>query len=569
MAFHSYPGHWTRDTYGNAACFGDYRRWMDKFNVGWDELATGAFFYGGDIRIPNVPFLRDAVRFNREFFCPPEADDVVHTYPDRGRRMTKWLAEVMGEAKRCGMTVQFSTELRECDNDYNLALVDRIIEDYPTIDVLEFITREGGGSREFSSEAYAKQTAYFEEIVTGEDAAALDKKFRRQPADCEIQVKDFAYNIRLVNHLKTLGWDAKHGVQLAAGEYCVQPVPAQVVVDLAERHLPEDVWFTLMPGHSSRVVADNVAQLKISPKLLARTIVHSWIEFDGYMMLQQYSGQGVFDLATRESHELDGAPVPGIMFNHWRTGPNAVSFRYVGELPFGRDLRSDEFLRRYARRIGVAPDDVSTFAENMAVIDRLSDQRAIAGNIGFTIGWPLDRRNNGIGPIWWWGTEPVEKAAAEYAKMADDFQAMRERCTSEGGRAVLDILRVGTELSTLHLRGVRTLQYIPRKYFDYSEKVRRMPDPETLSDEDRKFIVDHCDRAERDFSAYLRLMAANLFDRGEEGMLLTYYWQPAVLCHNIRAFYGGKGDFIETNAEKGVVPLPLVGGDSGDVREQK
>ena len=66
-------------------------------------------------------------------------------------------------------------------------------------------------------------------------------------------------------------------------------------------------------------------------------------------------------------------------------------------------------------------------------------------------------------------------------------------------------------------------------------------------------------------------MATNLFDRGEEGMLWTYCWQPAVLCHNIRAFYGGKGEFIESNAEDGVAPLPLalLGGDSGNVEERK
>jgi len=559
MVFHSYPGHWTRDKFGNAWCSGEYRQWMSGFALRPDDLATGAFFYGDDIRIPNHPFMRKAIRFNKDYFCAPCVEDVIHTCPDRGERMTKWLAELIAEAKRCGMAVQFSTEIRECDNEYNVGLANRILEDYPGIDVLEFITREGGGSREMSAERRAKQLAYFREITEARDDAACHARFRNEPADCERQVKDFAYIVKLVNYLKEIGWASRNSIRLAAGAYCTEPTTAQVIVDLAEAHLPEDVWFTLMPGHGSRVVFEHFSELKVIPELLARTMVHSWIEFDGYMMLQQHAGRAIYELARRESTILGGGSVPAIMFNHWRTAPNNLAFRYVGEMAFDGRLTAEKFAQRYASAIGLAEADVAAFVDHLATIDAMSDQRAIAGNIGFPLlgMWKLDTEKRQIGAIWWWGPENVEKAADTYEKIAADLEDIATRCTTDSGRRVLHLVAVGAELSGYHLRGVRQMQYIPRRYFNYNENVRRMPDPADLTPEDRKFIIEHCNRAQRYFTAYIRTMAENLFDRGEEGMLLTYYWGPATFCNNVRAFYGGEGRIVDVNAQGEVLPIPL------------
>ena len=65
-------------------------------------------------------------------------------------------------------------------------------------------------------------------------------------------------------------------------------------------------------------------------------------------------------------------------------------------------------------------------------------------------------------------------------------------------------------------------------------------------------------KADAHFQKYLELLAGHVADRGEEGMLITYYFGPVMYCHNIRAIYGKQGDFIQKNARGDVVLLPMA-----------
>ena len=83
-----------------------------------------------------------------------------------------WLAALMDEAKRVGLRIQFSLELREPDMTESLATIDSVLKTYPRIDTLEIITEETGmwASSVSVDELRTLVQAYFGELHATIDA---------------------------------------------------------------------------------------------------------------------------------------------------------------------------------------------------------------------------------------------------------------------------------------------------------------------------------------------------------------------------------------------------------------
>ena len=103
-----------------------------------------------------------------------------------------------------------------------------------------------------------------------------------------------------------------------------------------------------------------------------------------------------------------------------------------------------------------------------------------------------------------------------------------------------------------HLQGVIELKTISDKYFDGTARKIR----ENLSSRDEAIILQAANRADEHFQRYLALLSKQVRDRGEEGMLVTYYWGPVVFCNNIRATYSKHGKLLKQNEEGDTVPQP-------------
>lgn len=561
ITFHSYPGHWTWDSYANLAAFGVYHQWVDKrFKPAQTDLTNGAFFYGDHFQIPNYAPVKDKIRFNKTIYCAPEVEKDYYTIKERGAIMTHWLAEVMKECKRAGMKVQLSTELRMADDEFNQGLVDRTLKDYPMIDALEFISREGGDAIPGDYDQYlAKQKAFMEEILNTPDGKAIDQKYRQEPKELNKQVKDLAYSIRLANLLRKNGWAKQHNLQLVVGNYAVDPSELKMVCKLASQYVPADVWYSLMPGHSSRVVADHFEASQIDKALLARTMIHSWIEFDGYMFLQQLAGSGVYKLIDQEQKILGGAdkPVFGILYNHWRTTENFLSFRYTSLVSLDEKPTPEAFSADYAKTAGIT--DVDKFVKAMKEIDDLSDQRAIAGNIGFCIKgtWTIDPRQRTLACLWWWGKPEVEKATARFQQVKLDIESCLKDVKNPQYRKQLELLANRCQAAWCHLKAVRIMQ-------DACVKMEEAPDhtkvmAKDLTPADKAKIVKLCDEADQYVRQYMKLVGQFMADRGVEGFLINYYYGPPMMIHNFKAVYGGQGEYIDVDTDGDTVPLPLTG----------
>ncbi len=552
ITFHSYPGQWNRTRYNRVSGGGPWKKITAKHYKD-NDYVKGCLFYGDHFAIPDLDPVRKTIRFNKSIFCIPELEPLYFEGAAREAFLTHWLRELMSECKRCGLGVQFSTEPQFFDELENEKILTFILEDYPQIDVLEIISHEGGGRVRGDFEPwFARQKAFMDDVLGMKDGAAADKKYPWKKTD-EIagQTRDLAMAFRAVRHLQAKGWDKQHQVQLAVGNYALEEKMVRAVVKFAEEYLPKDVWYTLMPGHSSRVVADNFVASQMSEQLLARTVLYSWLEFDGYMCLQQFACSG-FIKALDQARQINGGkPMHGLVANHWRTGENFMSLRCLDELSFNSGLTQKSYVDSFAKAAGIT--DAAAFEKAMSEIDELSDLRAINGNIGFNIGWQIDPKTRGVGGLWWWSKDRNQKAADRFAAVVESLKKLKAGVADEQYARRLALLANRSEAAFCHLKAIRTLQET-NAYFDYAKK--RMP--ENLSAEAKARIVSICNEAQPYLDRYLQCLAEMPVDRSVEGFMLYYYRGPWLLGHNMRALYGGVGDFVPDAWNwSEFVPLPL------------
>lgn len=562
ITFHSYPGQWTWDYYGNAWVNWVYRELLSSHldpDPAWTSLSNGAFFYGEHFPIPNCSLIKDRIRFNQAIYCMPGVEPDYYTVKERGETMAVWLGEVMKECKRVGLKVQFSTEIRLCDDAFNLGLVDRIYRDYPVIDALEFITREGGTAVTGNFDTYyAAQKVIMDEILNAADGKAIDTKYPwwNLPAGIDVQAHDLALNLRLAKLLTQNGWVAKNKVQLVVGNYTTDPSSVRLVCKMAAEYLPAEMWYSLMPGYSSRVVADYLGQSQIGKALLARMFLYSWVEFDGYMFMQQFAGSGVYNAITNEQAILGDQPVFGILYNHWRSGENFMSFRYAALASLEEKPTVDAFLGDYAQRAGIK--DVAKFTSAMKEIDAQSDGRTLPGNIGFCIKgtWLINPQNRDVAQIWWWGKTEINAAASRYQRVAQNLQSCLGDVTDPQIRQQLELLVNRCQASYCHLKSVRLMQDALIRFNYTTYKM-----PSDLTETEKATIVRLCGEAGDYVRQYVRLTGQFMVDRGVEGFLINYYYGPPMLVHNFRAAYGGQGLFLDAEFGSEGVPFELEGVD--------
>jgi hypothetical protein len=555
ITFHSYPGQWTWESYKNVAAFGVYRDWTTKkFSPSDMTLYNGAFFYGDNFAIPDYAAVKDKIRFNKEFFCFPEMEPYYYTYMERGKLAAAWLGNVMSECKHVGLEVQLSTEIRLADTEYNMQLLDRTLKDYPMIDALEFISRETGDEITGNFDEFsAKQKDLFVKILNAEDGKAIDKEYYTDnPQVLAYPVKDLAYSIRLAKHLIDSGWAKEKGIKVAAGCYVVSPQMLKLCSNLASEFLPKEVWYTIMPGHSSREVADNFVAAQISPELLKRTMIYSWLEFDGFMYMNQFAGTGI-QKVIKDQKALINAPVPALMTNHWRNAENYMSFRYLDEVSLNSNLTPEEFVGNYADFAGIG--NKQEFIDTMMAIDTLSDSRSFPGNIGFPIKdtWAVRPSDGSMGSVWWWGENEINNGIESFTKTAASLTKIANEPKHPQVKRLIRMLANESESARCHLTAVELMKQCAIR-FDYT--TYKMPT--NLTAEEKALIVEKSNEAEKYLVEYMGWITKDMIDRGVEGTLINYYYGPFLMCNNVRAVYGGVGTYIDLNSDGKTVPQPIT-----------
>lgn len=501
LSFHSYPN-----------------QWIDGDQAG--ELKTaGSFFYGQRHDIPDHPLLKKSIA-NVRTFGIPEIEPYFDNAAAKSEMAIAWLREIMAEAKRCGLHVQFSFEPRDGGLERTLATCRHILELYPQVDTLELITSETGGWGEANSREEVLRTLkahYPAELV---EAPEFRSALESGKSNFDQLMGELAQVLAAARVFQPEA--AARRVQLAMGVYCVLPEFHPAILRVVRDGLPAGVSFTFLPEHSSGRVADALIPAALAQVDWQRVTIYSWIEFDGTMYLQQ---NGVPGLEKVLSH-FQGK-VRGMAFNHWRTAENQLVARYAAESCIAGGLPSREFYAKYAEDLGVGhPDRFARAHELMAEADWKATNKLF--NIGFCYAGCWGRK--GLGYFENWQRSEIEENHTLFAQARGLLAQCGKETDSEVGREFLRFLDNRLRCTMLYLKAMAKGSEL--------QQFKGLEPPQ-LSEAQKGELTQICDAALGLLEQYMTLHAEAMPDRGCQGTLISLYHTPPAVLKRIRQDYAG------------------------------
>jgi len=498
----------------------------------------GGFFYGIRYDIPREQPWAGLIH-NKSVLCIPDIEPFYDDPAERGRRAVAWLRTLMGECTRVGLRVRFSTL-----EAMSPATVDDLLEQYGDVDGLEFITSETLERSDRDVDMAAAQAAM--KAVLRRDPNTPRPRVPLPPvAGAVAGYVEAARAIR--RHLAARG----RRLDLCVGIYCPAKKLHRAAVPLMRQFVPKDIEYSVMPAHGAMAVARNIEAIPMVAEDWRRAVVHTWLEFDGSMYLQQNPVRGIGELLAEGRRRLGGdEPLHGVTLNHWRTAENRTAFRYAAAAMLDGPTEPNAFYADYAARLGVGQP-----ARYAAAMDRLDRADTFIRDELFNVGfcWIGTWGRRGFGRFGWWKTADIAAAVAELAKVGQDLAACQADTTRPPAKDYLAFLVNRVDCSVLHLRAVGELTalqpIVMRRSLADPEKPappearRKLGDPfrspSELTDEQRKTVRDACDRALKLTDQYMALHARLMPDRGCEGLLVNYWTIPPVVIRRIRAELGG------------------------------
>ena len=442
------------------------------------QLAAGNFFYGQRHDVPAQPLFQNNIR-NRQVFCVPEIEAVYDRPQERSQAAIQWLSALMRQARTCGLRIQFSFEPPGNTADDGLAACVAILASYPQIETLEMITPENQGRPE-------KTLARYLEIA--------DTLKKRLGASCP----------GLAVGIYETGRGLKDGLAF------LRP------------RCPPDIALTVLPAHGARAVVDAVRSADFTAEDWGRTMVHSWVEFDGLMYLQQNSLVGTRQLLELARSALTNSQIPAIAFYHWRTAENRTAIRYAALACLDARLYPDSFYQQYAEALGIG--SAANYAKTMSDLDELDGFcRDRLFNIGFSFAgcWTAPK---GLAWTRGWKKEDLEVSQARFAAIEQTLAACLQNTDTLAGRQYLRFLDNRLRCTLIHLQLIGHLLAL--------HGVCEDAHPEALNAQGRGLVDERCRSATRLAEAYMLLHSQAIMDRGCEGTLISYYHtMPAYINH--------------------------------------
>ncbi|WP_135548325.1 hypothetical protein [Paenibacillus cymbidii] len=533
ITFHSYPGQWYE--------------FVDR----GDDVKAGQFFYGQEHAIPAAHPIRNSIR-NESMYCIPELESLFigrsdeHTGAALSQAAIHWLQQVMEEAKKTGMQVQFSIELRR-EKPGDLLFADcyakclAALAQYPLIDVFEIITSECGGNEYLE---YAASVAKVRELANQLFGSYLvdELELASDLKDAYVQTPGIMSQISLALKIteKLLNAGLERLPLIALGVYATEHAALRVAHKLLTRLAPPEISFAFLPAHGAREVVESLEQMALEPEHLQRMMIYSWCEFDGNMYLQQNPLTGIYRLI--ELIQLSGSKgrVAGVVFNHWRTAENRIAINYAAALCNDHTLTPDRFYAAFTQSMGM--EAAESFIRAIKDLDDVDHRvRKELPNVGFC--FVACWFSAGLGSIHWWSLNKVIEIKLEYHRIHKQLSACLEGRSSSSGTSLIKFLLNRIMCTVHHLEAIESL--VPLAVICSGKS------PYSLNEEDQSVVRKACDRASEKIELYMQLHAADLPDRGCEGTLISYFHTLPVVVKKIRKEYGTSEQTEETAKHRG------------------
>jgi hypothetical protein len=499
----------------------------------------GGFFYGVRYDIPvDQPWAKD-IR-NKRVFCIPEIEAYYDDPAERGRRAIGWMRSLMAECSRVGLRVRFSSQ-----EGLSPQAVDDLLEQYPDVGALEFIT----------AETLERSDQDVDQAAAAEAMAAVLQRDPNSPRPRVSLPPLIGAVTGFIEAARAVGGQAAgrgRPLDLCVGIYCPAKRLHRAAVPLMRRFVPEGIGYSITPAHGAMAATRNLQAIPMTAEDWRRAVVHTWLEFDGSMYLQQNPVRGIGELLAEGRRRLGEAePLRGVSLVHWRTAENRTAFRYAAQAMVQWPVDPNAFYAGYAASLGLG--EPKAYAAAMDRLDRVDTfVRDELFNVGFC--WMGTWGRRGFARFGWWKNQDLASAVGELKKVRDGLAGSLAATKRPPGRQYLEFLVNRVECSILHLRAVAEITALQpicmaRPAHDPEQPAsaddRKLGDPSRkpsdLTDEQRRQVRQACDRALDLMNQYTALHAKALIDRGCEGTLVSYRAIPPVVVKRIRDEYGGSG----------------------------
>lgn len=508
----------------NAITFHSYTGQWHGYQTQGKTVMPGNFFYGQRIPVPHYHAIAGRV-LNEAAFCIPEVEAILDDGQKRAAFAVNWLNRLMNTAKQAGMRITLSMELPEEQPEIQLQTVRNVLASYPQIDVLEWITPEGGGENRNLTASDANQLA----LALFGETALKDGELRHLNGEPPVALYGTLHNLKKAVQLYQKRDEIFSGLQekpIQIGLYVTCRDTLKIVKTVMDRVLPPEVGYTFLPAHGATAVACNVEYMQFQPEDFQKTMLYSWIEFDGNMYLQQNGCPGLEQLTGLTQRIVGTESIHGICLNHWRTAENDIAIAYAAKA-LRTKISAEEYYGEYAARCGIGYMEGFTKAmKRLGELDVFNRNRLF--NIGFCyLGCWLNAP--GLGWIRGWKNEDIEQAIQEFAKIQSDLERCLGETTAMSGNRFLRLMKNRMTCSIAHLRAIRTLKEICAFTDDGA--------PERLTTEQKTLVSQLCDRAMDDCRAYVDLHMEQIWDRGCQGTAVSYYNTIPVYIDHIRQYF--------------------------------
>jgi hypothetical protein len=504
ITYHSYPGQWYGEVKNNQTGY------------------AGHFFYGQRHDIPDTEFFHEKIR-NRKTYCIPAIEPYFDDDATRGKMAAEWLYQLMDESKRAGLTIRFSFESRNTSPDIQptVAATEQILSLYPQIDELELITQETLNFGQPVTETQAKNLL---EPLFGKDIMK-DPVLTQQFLLGHTGVAELSANIgHNIKALQAIDESLLHSraIKGCLGLYIVVPEYLESSYHLLRTYAP-DVDYAVLSAHGARRVALHLPFAKMDKREWNKTMVYSWLEFDGIMYIQQNGIRGIRNLIEYGENVNGLEPFQAMCFNHWRTAENVVTARYASEATLLGSQDETAFYTRYARIYGM--NDPQAFVNAMKQIDE-ADWYATTElpNVGFCYAGVWGRK--GFGYFGKMKPENLKHGRELYEQALEYIRTCASGISGSHGKELISFLDNRLRATIVYLKayekGVEIQSY----------------DENHLTPEQRKVIAAICNESILGFEQYLHLHAEMMPDRGCEGTLISAYHTPIAVLKRIRFEFG-------------------------------
>lgn len=507
ITFHSYTGQW------------------HGYKTEEKEVLAGNFFYGQRHNIPEYRNISSVVS-NKNFFCIPEVENVLHDNKARSEFAVHWLNEVMHVAKEAGMNVMMSIEFPHGETQDTLVNITRnVLNMYPCIDAIEWISPEGGGEGEqFSYEDITQKavTMFGEAVLTDGKLPFMPDSLPASLAGAMSSLKNAVDLYKFKDKI----FDGIVEKPIHIGLYVMCKDTLKILKNIMDRVLPEEVIYTFLPAHGSKAVADNIEFMDFSHKNWQSTLIYSWIEFDGNMYLQQNSCDGIQQLMETAKANLQATSIYGMCLNHWRTAENTFTIAYSAETMI-KPTKASEFYKYYAEVYGIG--DVDALSETMVKLGNIDTfNRDNLFNIGFCyLGCWLGKK--GLGWIRGWSVESMNYSIDQYKDLITQLYKCLKATSSQKGIMWIRFLINRIECSILQIQAVKKLREISEFVDDNN--------PQNLSQLEKDNVVKYCDEAMHLSKCYIDKHMEMVADRGCEGTAISYYVTIPTYIDHIKQYF--------------------------------